>query len=124
MAAGCVILPLTTGPFVVKSIMLVLSHGVFLVGMITFSVAQLTYRQQVTPPAMQGRVHAGSYAFTYGGYALGALAGGGLGAWIGLRETLVIGALGHLLAAIWILPRRWRRAVPATEPETERNVHS
>jgi MFS family permease len=124
MAIGCMILPLTTGPFAFKSVMLVLSHGVFMIGMITFSVAQLTYRQQVTPPAMQGRVHAGSYAFTYGGYALGALAGGGLGVWIGLRETLVIGALGHLLAAVWILPRRWRQAAPASAPKMESNVHS
>ena len=35
---------------------------------------------------------------------LGSLAGGSLGAWIGLRPTLWIASLGALLGVLWLLP--------------------
>ncbi|MEO3803167.1 MFS transporter [Nonomuraea sp. B1E8] len=120
MAAGCLILPFAQGPLPLVSVYLVASHGIFVIGMIVFSTTQLTYRQQVTPARMQGRVHAGNYVITYGAYALGAMAGGLAGEWIGIRPTLVIGALGHILAAAWLLPRRVRITAedgPATGPE-------
>ncbi|ADD39908.1 MFS transporter [Stackebrandtia nassauensis] len=116
MAAGCVVLPFAGGDTIVKSLLLVASHGIFVIGMIAFMTTQVTYRQQVTPENMQGRVHAGSYMLTYGAFALGALAGGVSGEYLGIRETLVIGALGHILAAAWLLPRSVR--VTDGEPPT------
>ena len=40
--------------------------------------------------------------------------GGALGTWIGLRETIVVGAIGGLLAVLWIVfsPQRHLREMP------------
>ena len=40
----------------------------------------------------------------YGVRPLGALVGGALGSWIGLRETLWIATAGALLGVLWLLP--------------------
>jgi hypothetical protein len=40
----------------------------------------------------------------YGVRPLGALAGGGLGTWIGLRPTLWIATAGALAGILWLLP--------------------
>ncbi|TDT22738.1 putative MFS family arabinose efflux permease [Streptomyces sp. BK208] len=123
MAAGCLVLPATAGSMGVKSVLLVVSHSVFVIGMVAFTITQLTYRQSVTPEYMQGRVHAGNHMLTYGSYAAGALMGGLVGDWIGMRETLVLGALGHVLAAVWLLPRRAWDTQAQTGLE-EADVHS
>jgi hypothetical protein len=40
--------------------------------------------------------------------------GGALGTWIGLRETIVVGAIGGSLAVLWIIfsPQRHLREMP------------
>jgi predicted MFS family arabinose efflux permease len=40
----------------------------------------------------------------YGVRPLGALVGGGLGTWIGLRPTLWIASVGAILGVLWLLP--------------------
>jgi predicted MFS family arabinose efflux permease len=40
----------------------------------------------------------------YGVRPLGALVGGALGTWIGVRETLWIATAGGLLGVLWLLP--------------------
>ncbi len=62
----------------------------------------------------------------WGTIPLGALAGGRLGTWLGLRETIVIGAIGGGLSFLWILfsPQRHLREMPEpiddAEPEPTR----
>ncbi|MEU6664777.1 MFS transporter [Streptomyces sp. NPDC046727] len=121
MAAGCLVLPFAGGSLVQRSVLLVLSHGIFVIGMIAFSITQVTYRQTTTPEDMQGRVHAGNHMLTHGSYAIGALIGGLLASWIGIRETLAIGALGHVVAAAWLLGRGvWTAERVAEEAEAVR----
>jgi predicted MFS family arabinose efflux permease len=57
--------------------------------------------------------------FTYGAIPLGALLGGGLAGWIGLRASLVVGALGLLLAVAWLVfsPIVALRALPTVADE-------
>lgn len=45
---------------------------------------------------------------------IGALAGGAMGTWLGLRATLLVGGVGSLLAVSWVWwsPVRALRAVP------------
>ena len=40
----------------------------------------------------------------YGVRPLGALAGGALGTWIGLRPSLLVAAAGGMLGFLWLLP--------------------
>jgi hypothetical protein len=51
----------------------------------------------------------------------GALLGGILGEYLGLRLTLLVGALGILFMSLWLLlsPVRTLRELPAAGPEPE-----
>lgn len=51
----------------------------------------------------------------WGTMPLGALFGGALGTWIGVRETIAIGAVGGMLSGLWVFfsPLRQLRDVPA-----------
>ena len=58
----------------------------------------------VIPPRLRSRV-SGAYTFVnYGIRVLGSLAGGLLGAWLGLRTALWIGAAGAMLGVLFLLP--------------------
>jgi hypothetical protein len=50
----------------------------------------------------------------WGTIPIGTLAGGALATWVGLRETILIGAIGGGLAFLWLLfsPQRHLRAMP------------
>jgi MFS family permease len=62
------------------------------------NIQQWSLRQTVTPDEVAGRVTAGHRFVVYGAEAGGALLGGQLGALVGLREALVVCAVGALLA--------------------------
>ncbi|SHK59282.1 MFS transporter [Actinacidiphila paucisporea] len=80
-----------------------------------FNVAQLSYRQSVTPPELMGRMNAAVRWIVWGTRPLGALLGGVLGAQIGIRPTLWLAFAGSW-AAGWFLffsPLRRLRDTPA-----------
>jgi fucose permease len=72
-------------------------------GVAVSNVLVVSLRQTVTPDAMLGRMNASYRFFTYGAIPLGALLAGGLAGLIGLRATLLVGALGMLLAPGWLV---------------------
>jgi len=84
------------------------------IGLPIFRSNQLSLRQVLTPDRLQGRVNAISQSSVWGIRSIGALAGGFLGQRIGLQQTLLIGAIGVLLATVWVLcsPMRKMREVP------------
>jgi len=51
---------------------------------------------------LQGRMNASMRFLVWGTIPLGSLAGGVLGEVIGIHTTLVIGAIGGLLAVTWV----------------------
>jgi predicted MFS family arabinose efflux permease len=67
-----------------------------------YEVNALTVRQVLTPAQLLGRVNATIHVATRGVIPVGAIAGGVLGDAIGLRPTLLIAALGIILAALWL----------------------
>jgi MFS family permease len=72
-------------------------------GWVLYNVHALSLRQTVTPEGMLGRVNA-TFAFLVTGMLpLGALAGGALGEWVGLRGTIAIAAAGSALSFLWVL---------------------
>jgi MFS family permease len=78
------------------------------------NVLVVSLRQTVTPDPMLGRMNASYRFFTYGAIPLGALLGGGLAELIGLRPTILVGALGLTTALAWIVfsPLRGLAALP------------
>jgi predicted MFS family arabinose efflux permease len=71
----------------------------------------------LVPDRLRARVSGAYMVVNYGVRPLGALAGGALGSWIGLRPTLWIGAVGAIAGVLWLLPS----PVPALRelPEVE-----
>ncbi|WP_165422964.1 MFS transporter [Ktedonosporobacter rubrisoli] len=60
-------------------------------------------RQTLIPDRLRGRANASYRLLVSGALPVGALLGGFLGAWIGLRLTLLVGALGLLSTWLWIV---------------------
>jgi hypothetical protein len=71
----------------------------------------------VTPDRLQGRVNASVRVFTRGAVPIGAFVGGALGQAVGLPTTVLVGALGVLLAFFWVAlsPARSLRTLPAAD---------
>ena len=94
--------PLAGGPIWLAA--LVLAAGEFLLGTARpiFNITQLSLRQGITPDRLQGRVNATMRFMMWGVTPIGALTGGLLGSLIGLRPTLLLAAIGVLLAFAWV----------------------
>jgi MFS family permease len=72
-------------------------------GVILFNVTAISLIQAITPDRILGRSNASRRFVVWGVIPFGGLVGGSLGAWIGLRETMMIGAVGGLSAVVPIL---------------------
>ena len=72
-------------------------------GGILFNVTAISLIQAITPDRLLGRANASRRFVVWGVIPFGGLAGGALGSTIGLREAMVIGALGGALAVVPIL---------------------
>jgi hypothetical protein len=75
---------------------------------------QVSLRQTITPHRLLGRMSASMRFIVWGTIPVGALIGGALGGAIGLRQILVVGAVGSLLPSLWIIfsPVRGLREQP------------
>jgi MFS family permease len=72
----------------------------FFAFVVVYNVTQVSYRQRVCPPALLGRMNASVRFVVWGTQPLGALAGGFLGAVLGIRPVLWICVAGAALAAL------------------------
>jgi MFS family permease len=92
---------------------------------VVYNIVQVSYRQAICPQRLQGRMNSVIRFIVWGTIPVGTLAGGTLGTLLGLREALVIGAVGSGASFLWILfsPQRRLRDMPEpideTEPEPE-----
>jgi MFS family permease len=110
-----------TGNAAIPFLVIALLAGGF--SITVYNIVQVSYRQAICPPRLQGRMNSVMRFIVWGTIPLGSLTGGALGSWLGLRETIVIGAIGGGLAMLWILlsPQRHLREMPAPiqeEPQT------
>ncbi len=107
---------LIAGPVWVATLLLGLAMLVFDLGGVLYGINYLSLRQAITPDRLLGRMTATMRFLTVSAAPIGALVGGALATWIGLRATLLtVGALGLLLsgaAVIWS-PVRQHRTLPA-----------
>lgn len=86
---------------------------------VAYNITQVSFRQAICPERMQGRMNAVIRFMVWGTMPLGALLGGTLGTWFGLRTALWVAALGALFTFLPILlsPVRTLREMP--EPVEE-----
>lgn len=84
---------------------LLVSAGLFVGSFsgVTYNVAQVSYRQSVTPPHLLGRMNASIRWVIWGTIPLGSLLGGWLGTVAGLRAAVAAGVAGTWLAVLWIV---------------------
>jgi MFS family permease len=80
-----------------------------------YEITQVSVRQSVTPDEWQGRMNGSFHMLEFGGYLLGALVGAWLGEELGLRATILAGAIGLAIAALPLAlsPVRSMRKMPA-----------
>jgi MFS family permease len=81
---------------------------------VVYNVAQVSYRQAITPPRLMGRMNAAVRWIVWGTMPLGGVIGGVLGTTIGVRPTFLIGLLGSWAAGLWVYfsPLRRMRDIP------------
>jgi MFS family permease len=87
---------------------------------VVYNIAQVSYRQAICPPRLQGRMNSVMRFIVWGTIPLGTISGGALATWIGLRETMVVGAIGGGLAFLWLLlsPQRHLHELPEPIDDT------
>jgi MFS family permease len=101
-------------PFLVTAMLM------FGVSVVVYNIVQVSYRQAICPPRLQGRMNSVMRFIVWGTIPLGNLTGGALGTTIGLRETIAVGAIGGSLAVLWIVfsPQRHLREMPEPIDDT------
>jgi MFS family permease len=67
-----------------------------------YNINQVSLRQAITPDRVQGRMNATMRTIVWGTIPLGAFIGGILGTSIGLVQTIVLGGIVSVAAALWI----------------------
>ncbi len=88
---------------------------------VAWNINQVSLRQAITPPRMQGKMNATMRFIVWGTMPVGAILGGALGSLIGLYPTIVIGAVGGLVAFIPVTLSSVRHITTMPEPvEDER----
>jgi MFS family permease len=110
-AVGCVVfpaplllVPLAQGPrWVVLGCLFLAEFGSGL-GVMMLDISVGAIFAAVIPDRLRSRVSGAYMVVNYGVRPVGALVGGALGSWIGLRETLWIATAGALLGFLFLLP--------------------
>jgi predicted MFS family arabinose efflux permease len=111
--AAPLLLPVAAGTSI-PAVMLAFAFAVQGLGVSISNVHIVSLRQAVTPDTLRGRLNASYRTLVYGAIPIGALLGGLLGELIGQRATLAVGAIGILLAPLWVAgsPLRGLRRLP------------
>ena len=114
--AGTLLIPLATPPPELGAVLLAVALFISGFGNTISVVHVVTVRQTITPDELLGRMNASYRTLTYGAIPVGALIGGLLGETIGLRGTMLVGAVGVFLAPLWVAlsPMRGTREAPTS----------
>jgi Na+/melibiose symporter-like transporter len=101
--APLALFPLAQGPKWVEASMLLAGEFFAGIGVMVFDVNQNSLIAMLIPHRMRSRVAGVMRFFNYGTRPVGALLGGVLGGWIGLRTTMWISVVGSLLGVLFLL---------------------
>jgi MFS family permease len=88
---------------------------------VVYNITQVSFRQGLCPPHLLGRMNATIRFMVWGTMPLGALLGGILGSALGVRETMLIAAIGGMFPPLSVLlsPLRHMRELPTAVPDVE-----
>jgi MFS family permease len=98
---------------------LIAAQAISGLGIPIYNITQVSFRQAITPERLQGRMNSVMRFVVWGVIPLGALLGGVLATWLGLRAAIWVGVIGMSLAVLPVLlsPVRTLRKMP--EPVDE-----
>ena len=97
------VVPILAGPLWFILVALLVHETFLATGFISFSVSQVSLRQSLTPDSMQGRMNSLMTVSARSAVPIGALIGGVMGEFIGLREALFIAVVGEAASVIWLI---------------------
>lgn len=110
IVAGAVLFPAplgllaaADGPQWATATMLALVEAVSTAGVMQLDINLNAVQTTVTADHLRSRVAGVFSTINYGARPLGAVAGGVLGGWLGLRPTLLIAAAGGTLCCLWLV---------------------
>jgi len=88
---------------------------------VVYNITQVSFRQGLCPPALLGRMNATMRFLVWGTMPLGGLLGGILGSAIGVRDTLLVAAIGGCVAVlpVYFSPLRRQRELPSYVSDNE-----
>ncbi len=112
-AAGSLVLPLAPGATLAGVAAIAFQQIVGDFGHVVWQIHQSSLRQQITPPALLGRVGGAIRFLSSIATLLGAALGGWLGETIGLRPTLFAGGAILVAAALVVLRARGAHHAPS-----------
>jgi MFS family permease len=97
--------------------LLAVAQIVMSLGNVVYNITQVSFRQGLCPPELLGRMNATMRFLVWGTMPLGGLLGGVLGSTIGVRQTLLVAAVGGSLAflPVFLSPLRRMRELPSYE---------
>jgi MFS family permease len=110
IAVGAVVFPaaialaaFASGPVWVRATALAAAEFIGGFAVMCFDVPLNALQAAVIHDQMRSRVSGAFSSINYGVRPLGAVVGGLLGTWLGVRQTLLISAAGGLLAILWLV---------------------
>jgi MFS family permease len=89
---------------------------------VAWNINQVSLRQAITPTRMQGKMNATMRFIVWGTIPIGSIAGGFLASVVGLQPTILVGAVGGLLAFIPVALSPVREIVTMPAPVGDEEV--
>src|SRR5262245_31384362 len=101
--ASFLLVPLAAGPMWLVLALLLAFEFAAGVGVMVLDIVGGAIQQAIVPDRLRSRVSGAYMVVNFGVRPLGSLAGGVLGAWLGLQPTLWLAAVGGVLGALFLL---------------------
>jgi MFS family permease len=102
--APLILIPLADGPRPAVIGMLFAAEFLSGMGVMILDINAGSIIYALTPDRLRSRAQGAFNFVNWGIRPIGALAGGALGAWIGVRPTLWVATIGAVAGALWLLP--------------------
>ena len=114
---GALIIPFAPKSFPVP--FLVAGAAIMGFGAVVYNIQQVSLRQAICPPRLQGRMNASMRFLIWGTMPIGSLTGGAIATVAGLRTALFVGAIGGFTSILPVVfsPIRGLREFPGAEED-------